>query len=58
MLKIRPICSTCEKDIKGRDVVYVKMKYPTTRGMTEIKAYLQTNGEFICEACYKKEGEG
>ena len=45
-------CSNCEKEIKGNDVVYIKMKYPQRKGMTEIKAYLTNEGNFICEKCF------
>ena len=47
-------CSICKKEIEGNEVVYVKMRYPERKGMTEIKAYLRNEGTFICEACYKK----
>ncbi len=53
MFKIKPKCSICEKEIKGNDVVFVKMNYPESRGMTEIKAYLQNEGEIICEDCFQ-----
>ncbi|WP_273853379.1 Fe3+ hydroxamate ABC transporter substrate-binding protein [Guptibacillus spartinae] len=49
----KPTCSTCHKEIKGNDVVYVKMRYPSYKGMTEIKAYLNNEGTFICESCFK-----
>nr|WP_098441469.1 Fe3+ hydroxamate ABC transporter substrate-binding protein [Bacillus sp. es.034] len=39
--------------MRGNDVVYVKMRYPEKKGMTEIKAYLNNEGRFICEGCYK-----
>lgn len=47
-------CSICSKEIKGDDVVYVKMRYPKHKGMTEIKAYLKNEGRFICEDCFDK----
>lgn len=53
MFKINPKCSNCQKEIKGNDVVYVKLRYPEGRGMTEIKAYLQNEGKIICEECYE-----
>ena len=37
-----------------RDVVYVKMRYPMYRGMTEIKAFLRNEGSLICEDCYER----
>lgn len=36
-----PNCVKCGKDIKGDEVVLVKMRYPRCKGMTEIKAYLK-----------------
>jgi len=47
-----PKCTNCEKEIKGDDIVLVKMRYPKHKGMTEIKAYLKNEGKFICEDCY------
>jgi len=38
----------------GYEVVYVKMRYPERKGMTEIKAYLQNEGKLICEDCFNK----
>ena len=55
MFKITPQCSICEKAIKGNEVVYVKMRYPERRGMTEIKAYLKMRGRlFAMIALIKK----
>lgn len=48
-------CSICKKEIEGDEVVYVKMRYPKHKGMTEIKAYLRNEGSFICEACNSKQ---
>ena len=39
MFKIMPKCSICQREIKGNDVVFVNMRYPERKGMTEIKAY-------------------
>lgn len=47
----KPVCIHCGKVIEGGEVVYIKMRYPRRKGFTEIKAYLQNEGEFICEAC-------
>ncbi|MES9736932.1 Fe3+ hydroxamate ABC transporter substrate-binding protein [Peribacillus frigoritolerans] len=54
MFGIDPNCVKCGKEIKGDEVVLVKMRYPKRKGMTEIKAYLK-NGSFICEACFDKK---
>jgi hypothetical protein len=52
MFRNTPKCSNCEIEIKGNDVVYIKMRYPERKGMTEIKAYLNNEGKFICEKCF------
>ena len=54
MFKNEPKCSKCGKEIKGNEEVYIKMKYPKKKGFTEIKAYLQNEGQFICEKCIEK----
>jgi hypothetical protein len=51
----KPKCTVCGKEIKGNDVVFVKMQYPKHRGMVEIKAYLRNEGSFICEDCFNKK---
>lgn len=55
MLKITPTCSECNKEIKGNDVIFVKMHYPIRKGFTEIKAYLQNEGTIICEDCFHEK---
>ncbi len=50
-----PNCGKCGREIKGDEVVLVKMRYPKRKGMTEIKAYLKNEGSFICEACFDKK---
>ncbi|WP_017187292.1 hypothetical protein [Alkalibacillus haloalkaliphilus] len=52
MFRDQPKCTSCHKEIERNDIVYVKMRYPDRRGMTEIKAYLNNEGEFICEECF------
>lgn len=49
----KPTCMKCNCEIKGGDKVYVEMIYPKRKGFTEIKAYLELEGKFICEECYK-----
>lgn len=39
-----PNCGKCGKEIKGDEVVLVKMRYPKRKGMTEIEAYLKNEG--------------
>lgn len=50
-----PKCTICEKEIKGDDIVFIKMRYPKRKGMTEIKAYLGNEGKFICEECFNNK---
>ncbi|MGF2614803.1 Fe3+ hydroxamate ABC transporter substrate-binding protein [Rossellomorea vietnamensis] len=47
-------CSVCEREIEGEEEVYVKMRWPKRKGMTEIKAYLKNEGKFICQSCFKE----
>ena len=54
MLKITPQCSVCKKEIQANEQIFVKMRYPVTRGMTKIKAFLQNEGKIICEECNNK----
>ncbi|WHY56260.1 Fe3+ hydroxamate ABC transporter substrate-binding protein [Peribacillus simplex] len=49
-----PKCGRCGKEIKGDEVVHLKMRYPKRKGMTEIKAYLKNEGSYICEVCFDK----
>ncbi|WP_066060009.1 Fe3+ hydroxamate ABC transporter substrate-binding protein [Robertmurraya korlensis] len=57
MFKVTPVCTYCDKEIKGNEVVFVKMRYPERKGMTEIKAYLQNEGKLICEECFNKKSK-
>ncbi|MFS0605336.1 Fe3+ hydroxamate ABC transporter substrate-binding protein [Peribacillus frigoritolerans] len=50
-----PNCGKWGKEMKGDEVVLVKMRYPRRKGMTEIKAYLKNEGIFICEACFDQK---
>nr|WP_111646155.1 Fe3+ hydroxamate ABC transporter substrate-binding protein [Anoxybacillus vitaminiphilus] len=52
MFNIRPMCSICGKNIEGNALVYIQMRYPERRGITEIKAYIQNEGKIICENCF------
>ncbi|PAE39066.1 Fe3+ hydroxamate ABC transporter substrate-binding protein [Bacillus sp. 7884-1] len=51
----KPKCLVCDKEIKGDEMVYVKMRYPKRKGFTEIIAYLRNEGKFICEDCFNKK---
>ncbi|MCP2034200.1 hypothetical protein L1279_001183 [Planomicrobium sp. HSC-17F08] len=55
MFNEKPRCASCNKEIEGDEVVFIKMRYPKRKGFTEIKAYLKNEGEFICENCFKKK---
>ncbi len=48
MFKITPQCSICEKEIQPNEEIYVKMRYPEKKGMTEYQ------GKIICEECNNK----
>lgn len=45
-------CFYCKKEIKGNELIFVKIRYPERRGFAEIKAFLQDEGQIICEACF------
>jgi hypothetical protein len=44
-------CMKCNNEIKGDEEVFVQLRYPKRKGFTEIKAYLNLEGKFICQAC-------
>ena len=54
LFREEPKCTKCDKEIKGDEMVYIKMRYPKRKGMTEIKAYLKNEGSFICEDCFEQ----
>jgi len=45
----------CNKEIQEDEVVFVKMRYPKRKGFTEIKAYLNNEGKFVCEDCFHRK---
>ncbi|KAA0542940.1 Fe3+ hydroxamate ABC transporter substrate-binding protein [Bacillus sp. BGMRC 2118] len=51
MFKIIPKCSKCGKEIEGNEEVIVKLRYPDRRGMTEIRAFIQNEGQITCMKC-------
>jgi hypothetical protein len=55
MFRNKPKCSRCGKEITGNEIVYIKMRYPERKGVTEIKAFLNNEGRFICEGCFDGE---
>ncbi|MEK5079035.1 Fe3+ hydroxamate ABC transporter substrate-binding protein [Solibacillus sp. FSL W7-1436] len=54
MALIIPKCMKCNNEIKEDEQVLVQMRYPKRKGFTEIKAYLNLEGKFICEKCSEK----
>ncbi|PGK52004.1 Fe3+ hydroxamate ABC transporter substrate-binding protein [Priestia megaterium] len=51
----KPICSVCKQPIKGNDVIYVRMRYPTVDWTANVRNYLHDHGTFICETCNNNE---
>lgn len=51
MALIIPKCMKCNNEIKDDEKVLIQMRYPKRKGFTEIKAYLNLEGKFICEKC-------
>lgn len=51
MALITPKCMKCNKEIKDEEEVLVQIRYPKRKGFTEIKAYLNLEGKFICKKC-------
>ncbi|MGM0846267.1 MAG: Fe3+ hydroxamate ABC transporter substrate-binding protein [Bacillota bacterium] len=50
----KPKCSSCSREIEGEEEVYIKMRWPKRKGMTEIKAYLKKQGKFMCPTCVEE----
>jgi len=53
-----PKCSVSNKQIQGNDVVFVQMRFPKRKGITEIKAYIRNEGKLICEGCFNNRRIG
>ena len=51
-----PLNAFCGKEIQGNEEIYVKMRYPERKGMTEIKAYLQNEGKSFVKSASKIGG--
>lgn len=54
MTLIIPECIYCKEDIKKDEQALVIVPYPKKKGFTEIKAFLNIEGKFICENCKEK----
>ena len=55
MFNESPKCRVCSKEIEGGEPVQLEMRYPTSRGFAEVKAYLKLEAQFTCDACAKKK---
>lgn len=55
MSLLTPTCTHCKKEIGKDEDALVVIPYPKKKGFTEIKAYLDMEGTFICADCRKKE---
>lgn len=55
MFNQNPMCSKCNNEIQGDDVVFIQMRYPKRKGMVEIKAFLKNEGTFICVQCFQQQ---
>jgi len=49
-----PKCMKCNNEIKDDEEIFVQIWYPKRKGITEIKAYLNLEGKFICKECSTK----
>jgi hypothetical protein len=49
MFSLSPTCSVCGKPIEKNKPIYVRMRYPSYRGMVEITAFLKHEGTIICK---------
>lgn len=56
MALIIPKCMKCNREIKDDEEVLVQIRYPKQKGFTEIKAFLNLEGKFICNECSTKIG--
>jgi hypothetical protein len=54
MFGIKEQCSVCQKEIQPSEEIWVRMKYPNKSGMTEIKAFLHQEAQFVCMDCFEK----
>ncbi|WP_144034783.1 Fe3+ hydroxamate ABC transporter substrate-binding protein [Sporosarcina sp. P18a] len=54
MFKRTLYCSTCNREVKPGEEIYVKMKVPQYVGIVEIKAYLKNESRIYCTDCSKR----
>ncbi|MED3973263.1 Fe3+ hydroxamate ABC transporter substrate-binding protein [Priestia megaterium] len=58
MFGIKEQCSVCQKEIQPNEEVWMRMKYPSKRGMTEIKAfYIKRLNLYVWTALKKQKNE-
>ncbi|WP_317175662.1 Fe3+ hydroxamate ABC transporter substrate-binding protein [Priestia megaterium] len=58
MFGIKEQCSVCQKEIQPNEEVWMRMKYPSKRGMTEIKAfYIKRRNLYVWTALKKQKNE-
>ncbi|YAR64319.1 hypothetical protein ACUIAK_05030 [Bacillus cytotoxicus] len=51
MFRSKPIlCKSCKKEIKSYEKSWIHMPTPSS-GMTNIKKYIELNGQIYCNAC-------
>ncbi|MBS9802067.1 hypothetical protein [Bacillus cereus] len=44
------LCKLCKKEIKTYEKAWIHMPFPTS-GMTNIKKYIELEGETYCSSC-------
>mgnify|MGYP000844624944 CR=1 FL=1 len=54
MALIVPKCIYCNKEIEKDEQALVIVEYPKKKGFTEIKAFLNLEGQFVCINCKNK----
>nr|WP_090949297.1 Fe3+ hydroxamate ABC transporter substrate-binding protein [Parageobacillus thermantarcticus] len=57
MFSVSSTCSVCGKPIEKNEPIYVRMRYPSYRGMVEITAFLKQEGTIICEGCFSQKND-
>ncbi|EOA3905303.1 hypothetical protein ACO11K_001796 [Bacillus cytotoxicus] len=51
MFRSKPIlCKSCKNEIKSYEKAWIHMPIPSS-GMTNIKKYIELDGEIYCNAC-------
>jgi hypothetical protein len=50
-------CFVCGKPIEKNEPIYMRMRYPSYRGMVEIKAFFQQEGTIIYEGCFSQKNK-